>query len=141
MAMNDYTDPIDLHADVLDTRDIIARIDWLDRQGPEDEDGNPIPNADGTPDDGLTDDERDELATLVKFRDEHSGDIADWEYGETLIADRYFEDYARELASDIGAINADAQWPLMHIDWEAAASSLQQDYTDVTLDGRTYWAR
>lgn len=120
--MTDYTDPIDLYADYLDTRDIIARIDWLDREAE-------------------TEDEREELSILVAFRDEHAADIADWEFGETLIRDSYFEDYARELASDIGAINADAQWPLMHIDWEAAAASLQQDYTDVTLNGVTYWAR
>lgn len=62
-------------------------------------------------------------------------------YEPTLIRDSYFTTYAEELADDIGAIDRDARWPLNHIDWEAAASELQMDYTSVTLDGIDYWIR
>lgn len=65
----------------------------------------------------------------------------DWEYGETLIRDSYFEDYARELAEDIGAISGDEKWPLNHIDWESAADELRQDYFSVDFDGVDYWIR
>ena len=62
-------------------------------------------------------------------------------HGETLIRDTYFEDYARELAEDIGAINRDASWPNNCIDWEEAASQLQQDYFSVEYGDVIYWIR
>lgn len=59
----------------------------------------------------------------------------------TLIADWYFKDYAQDLAEDIGAIGSDLQWPLYHIDWDAAANDLKMDYWSVTIDGREFWGR
>lgn len=61
----------------------------------------------------------------------------------TFIADSHFEDYARELAEDIGAIKRgrDMDWPCNRIDWEMAAEDLQQDYSQVEVDGETYWYR
>lgn len=34
------------------------------------------------------------------------------------------EEYAENLADDIGAIDGDAKWPMMYIDWERAARDL-----------------
>lgn len=85
-------------------------------------------------------DEGIELHHLKELADDASGS-PDWMHGATLINDDYFEDYARELADDIGAVKSDAGWPTMHIDWEAAAKSLQQDYTQVDFDGQTFWVR
>jgi hypothetical protein len=64
----------------------------------------------------------------------------DW-YPVGFIADHYFEDYARELAEDIGAVQSDASWPNTHIDWRAAADALRQDYSSVDIDGSEYWYR
>lgn len=86
-------------------------------------------------------DDAEELAALIAFRDEMKGYCSDWDSGETLIRDSYFEDYARELAEDIGAIPDDAKWPCNCIDWEKAARELQMDYTSAEFDGVTYWAR
>lgn len=61
-------------------------------------------------------------------------------YEPTLIADDDFEDYARELAEDIGAAPS-VGWPGSYIDWEAAADALRQDYTTVEYDGTTYQIR
>jgi hypothetical protein len=58
-----------------------------------------------------------------------------------LIADSYFKDYARDLAEDVGAVNADARWPNNHIDWEAASDELRVEYTDVEFDGASYLYR
>lgn len=58
-----------------------------------------------------------------------------------LIHDRYFEDYARELAEDIGAIDKGASWPNTYIDWEAASNALKMDYTAYEIAGHTYWGR
>lgn len=120
--------PID-HSDVLDSRDIIARIAYLETTAPIDREP----------------DEQDELDNLYALQEEASMYAADWQYGETLIADDYFEDYAEEMAYDIGAIDREASWPLNRIDWEAAADDLKMDYNEVSLtidgDTRTYWIR
>lgn len=113
--------------DFFDSRDIIARIEEL--QGNEDI---------GLP---LDSDEEEELSKLKEFVEENAHYFPDWEDGETFIADDYFIQYAQELADDSGAINTDASWPLMHIDWEAAADSLKMDYISVVIDGRTFWGR
>jgi Antirestriction protein (ArdA) len=64
-----------------------------------------------------------------------------WEFGARFIRDSYFEEYAQELADDIGAINENAGWPNNYIDWEAAARELQYDYSEVDFDGIAYWTR
>ena len=63
------------------------------------------------------------------------------EDGIFLIAEDAFEDYAQELAEDIGAIPDEASWPLYCIDWERAARELSQDYAGVDFDGTTYYFR
>lgn len=40
------------------------------------------------------------------------------------------EDFAEQLAEDLGLINSDAQWPNNCIDWEQAAKELMYDYSD-----------
>lgn len=60
---------------------------------------------------------------------------------ESAIEKSYFEEYAQELAEDIGAIDRDASWPLYCIDWEQAARGLAMDYTEFDFDGGTYLVR
>ena len=87
-----------------------------------------------------------ELATLTALLDElkgYGGDHqwrGDWYPGD-LIRDDAFEDHARALADDIGAVDSEASWPSSHIDWPAAAAALQQDYSEVEYGGVTYWYR
>jgi hypothetical protein len=111
------------YADVIDSRDVIARIDEL--EGSDERDA----------------DEADELAALLELAEEAEVYAADWRYGETLIRESYFVEYAQELAEDIGAINSDAGWPNGYIDWQRAADALLQDYTDVDFAGVTYFIR
>jgi hypothetical protein len=60
----------------------------------------------------------------------------------TLIAEDDFAEYAEELATDLGYISDDTnRWPFNHIDWEAAADELRQDYTTITYDGDDYLIR
>jgi len=82
-----------------------------------------------------------ELSALKALAEDAEGYADDWRHGATLIRDSYFPEYARELAEEIGAIDRNAKWPLAHIDWEAAAEELKQDYTCVTFDGVDYWVR
>ena len=150
----------DKYDDIIDSRDVISRIeeleaerDALDKTVEEmDADYNRASyGEDGTEHDALIqarkalkewDDDNDaELAALQALADEASGYAADWRHGEALIRDSYFKDYAMELAEDIGAVDRNAQWPNTCIDWDQAARELQMDYTAVDFDGVTYWIR
>jgi len=89
-------------------------------------------------DDGAAVEYREALAFLNEINDNAADSAAD---GVVCIADDYFEDYAKELAMDIGAIGKDMAWPLNHIDWEAAAEALQEDYTPVEWAGYTFYVK
>lgn len=123
--------------DIIDVRDMIARVEELEdeRDAFDTESGNFEDSDEGA--------ELAKLEEVLADLQGMGGDEqwrGDW-YPVTLIRDDYFEQYARDLADDIGAINRDAKWPNTHIDWEAAARDLQQDYSSVEWDGVTYWYR
>ena len=120
--MTDTT--LDLTADIIDVRDIIARYEELEAES----DG--LPNAE----------ERYQLSCILSDLKGCGGDEkwrGDW-YPLTLIRDHYFTEYAQELAEEIGAVDADAKWPNNCIDWDQAARELQMDYSSVEIahDGR-----
>ena len=111
--------------DVIDSRDVIARIEELETDVEELE-------AIGG---------REELIALKALAAEGADYTPNWAHGEALIRDTYFKEYAQELADDIGAINSDESWPNDCIDWERAARELQMDYTSIDFDGVDYWVR
>lgn len=132
--MND----IDNMQDFIDIRDVIERVEEL-REECEAYDGTGA-WARECPDDA------DELTTLESLLSELCGNGGDekWEgnwYPRALIRDSHFEEYAEQLANDIGATNNEAHWPNSCIDWECAARELQMDYSSVEYDGATYWYR
>jgi hypothetical protein len=57
----------------------------------------------------------------------------------TMIPEHEWENYARELAEDIGAISKDGEWPAYCIDWERAAHELATDYGKLEVDGTLYY--
>tara|TARA_Y100000034_G_C6858259_1_gene390308 strand:- start:1079 stop:1438 length:360 start_codon:yes stop_codon:yes gene_type:complete len=116
------TNEISNTEDMIDSRDIIARI------------------AELVDDEDRDEDETQELEALQALEQE-AEDCCEWNDGEALIADHHFEKHAQELAEDIGAINGAESWPLNHIDWEGACRDLKFDYTQVDFDGATYWVR
>jgi len=139
--------PIDNSMDVIDSRDVIARIAEL--QAEQERLAEARAEAEASPDraeDDLVDfqldeDDAAELAALLALQEEAES-APDWTYGTTLIRDDYFEDHAREMASDLYGKEVDeAYWPFTHIDWTAAADALKMDYTSVDFDGVTYWVR
>ena len=75
------------------------------------------------------------------MNEQGENDVSDWSYGETLISEGYFTEYAKELAHDIGLVRDDGKWSHDHIDWEAAASELLHDYTEIDIGGGTYLVR
>jgi hypothetical protein len=135
----------DMRGDYIDSRDSVARLAELEDAASEDPNDfgctlcgeGSFPSEDAP---SLCEDHGSELVTLRTFAEQGEG-FADWEYGETFIPGDMFEDYARELADDIGAVNTDAGWPNSYIDWPAAADALKMDYTSLEVDGVTYWGR
>lgn len=124
------TDEITNSENIIDSREIIARIEYLESERESAE----------NPDEWDDSDEGQELKASKALADEASGS-ADWTCGVMLIRDSYFEDYARELAEDIGAIPKNLGWPCNHIDWEGATNALKMDYFSVEFDGVEYWIR
>jgi hypothetical protein len=139
----------DMFGDMFDSRAIIERLDELESAAGEEpsELGCSACGEGSTPsatDPTLCQEHADELAALRVIAAEGE-DVDDWQYGETFIPEHQFEEYARELAEDIGAITGDESWPLSYIDWARASDALKMDYTEFefTYNGTTYsyWAR
>ena len=126
--MTDPSDPIIPGTDIIDSRDIIARIDRLES------------------DEAVLD--AAEKYELEKLRDlANQGEAYDdFQYGEKLILDSYFAQHTIELIDEVYGreINTHrADWPFCHLklDIAAAAKELQDDYMAVDFDGTTYWMR
>jgi hypothetical protein len=81
------------------------------------------------------------LKTLNELDTAGEDSADDWEWGVAVIRDSYFQEYARELADEIGAIPDNIGWPLSCIDWNQAARELQWDYTPIEVLGVTFWTR
>ena len=89
----------------------------------------------------LSADERDEIEQLTDLIDQLEGG-EDWEQGVDLIAEDDFENHAQEKASDDHNASADLDdWPYSCIDWSDAASELQYDYVEGSVDAGTWWIR
>jgi hypothetical protein len=117
---------LDLSADIIDTRDLMARVEALE-----------------TDPDDATDD--DELSTLLAILNDLQGNGGDeqWRghwYPVTLVRDDYFTDYAREMVEESEMVSADLpSW--VEVDWDATARNVRMDYTATEIDGVTYWYR
>lgn len=129
--------------DIIDSRDVIARIEELEGEQEDLLDGQmfddlaPKDRADFTE---WEEENGHELYTLRTLADE-AKESPDWQDGETLIRDSYFQKYAQDLAEDCGMILKGNAWPCTCIDWERAARELQMDYYSVKFDGIDYWIR
>lgn len=128
---------LDLTADIIDVRDIIARIEELESLKDDHE---------AEPDGGhWSDEDAQELQTLTAIMEDlkgYGGDEqwrGDW-YPITLIRETYFPDYVQELLEDCGEIPRDLPH-YIHIDWEATARDVKVDYGSVTVDGVEYLYR
>lgn len=128
--------------DILDSRDIIERIDELESlrdslsEALESGDAELIERCELS----FGEEEREELRVLSELAEEASSS-PDWQYGESLIRESHFVEYARQFAEDVGLVSRRRSWPSNHIDWEAAARSLRMDYFSVDFGGVEYLIR
>ena len=130
--LDDYPSNTD---DVIDSRDVVQAIEDLGDLLEEIEEPQEGEKRD------WYDDAIERLQELRDLEAEASVYAPDWQYGETLVRDSYFRDYAMELAEDIGVLEGADKWPLTHIDWNAAVAELQIDYAQVEFGGVEYWIR
>jgi hypothetical protein len=124
---------LDLTADVIDVRDVIARFEELERE------------LDVTPPDELQNELIIERCTLRALLDElagYGGDEewrGDW-YPLQLIDDEFFVEYATDLVVDCGGVPRDMPHYIV-VDWAATARNIREDYSQIDVDGRAYWYR
>lgn len=118
--------------DVIDSRDVIARIEELEALQVDDAEN-------------WTLEDHDELMALRELASDGE-DSPGWVHGESLIRESYFTDYIRELIADCyempKEINSGA-WPYRHfnLDYEAAAEEAKVDYSELDFGGVTYLIR
>jgi hypothetical protein len=160
------TRSIDNSEDIIDSRDIIERIEELEAEREdladhveECEAANEYHNSEGEADapeerdlitarDDLTawDNENgDELKTLKALADQ-CDHVSDWVHGEQLIREDYFTKYIEDLIDDCYEMPKEmnsGNWPYRHMtmDYEAAAEEAKCDYEEVDFDGVTYFIR
>jgi len=105
--------------DMLDSRDIIRRIEELEACGELDE-------------------EKAELYALKLLAQRVKSYSDDWEDGVTLIRDSYFVEYTKERCMDIGVLPKDIP-PYLAIDWNKTAKNIRSDYFTINYGGVIYW--
>ena len=130
---------------VIDSRDVIARIDELEgelaalNEAIDEAAADDKADAIGAAEDWLLDN-HDELNALQALAAEAADYADDWQHGATLVSLEYWPTYAQELVEDIGDLPRNIPSYIV-IDWEATAGNLQADYTEVDFDGATYLVR
>lgn len=121
---------IDNNMDVIDSRDIIGRIEELEKLT--------APEATNEAFQAWC----DEYDSLNALQEQCVDYVSDWEYGVSLIRESYFTEYCRELVIDIGDIPSELPWYIEdHIDWKGVARELSADYMEVDFNGVTYFVR
>lgn len=89
------------------------------------------------------DDQREIAAEFIRLRefDSEGSDYApDWRYGETIIREDYFAEYAEEMIKDVGDMPAETPGYIA-IDWDKTAENIKVDYTEIEYDGTTFLVR
>ena len=117
--------------DVIDSRDIIKRIEELEEEKDELEEEELAQ---------WEEDNKEELASLLELHKECGGYNANWQHGDILIHESYFAEYCKQFCEDIGDISTDIPDYIV-VDWEATADNLRVDYMEVEYNGETYLLR
>lgn len=125
----------------LDSRDIEECIDgWRDTVNALTEKRDEEPEA-------FTAEDAEALADATAALDDLNNAVGevrgygDWRYGETLIREDAFEDYAYDLACDLYGCEAVSDGLGAYVDWERWAADVAMDYMTVTIGGSDYLMR
>ena len=132
--------------DVIDSRDVISRIDDLREElesahsiqvGEDGDDANEdfdewLERASANANHAYHN-EASELVGLENLASE-AEDCGDWKFGATLVHEDYFTEYTEQMIKDCYSMPKEFEsgnWPFRHmtIDYDAAADELKSDYT------------
>lgn len=120
---------------VIDSRDIIERIEELQELYDETLENDPSGSKLAL---WLQGDDGTEYRILTTLAEECSDYAVDWEHGEALIHEDYFEQYMDEMIDDCEDIPKNLpSYLIITVDYDA----LKMDYTEVDFDGETYYIR
>lgn len=157
------SEPISNGDSIIDSRDILARVKFLQKleraaingfktiQAACIADGGNLeedPDGTWTADDGTmyadteewTEDEYTELRALQEVVKDADLDHDYRRGGCALINDDHFVEYCRQFAQDIGDISRDSS-VAAYVDWDAYAESVKMDYKQVDFSDAQYWIR
>jgi hypothetical protein len=143
------TNDISNRDNVIDGRDVIARIDELESKRTDLADA--VEEAKTALADAVEEAKTsaDDLTAALTEWDEENGDelkalkalvegyVDDWTHGAKLIRRTYFVEYCEEFCKDIGDLPKDIP-SYLEIDWDATAANLEADFTSVDFDGVEY---
>lgn len=115
-------------ASVIDSRDVIERLEEL--QAEREHDGDEVSDTSETD---------DEFEMLTKLAQELEGE-SEWEHGLALINEDYWVKYCQEMLEDCGDLPKGVPSYIV-IDWEATADNLKADYSEVEIGGETFYYR
>ena len=121
--MNKKFDPIEKE-DVLDSRDLQERIDYLESFDEEE----------------LDDSEKEELESLKELKEE--SDFGEWDWGQFFIKRGYWVKYCENMVKDIGDLPRELPSYIQdNIDWDGVADDIEQDYSVVNFGREEYLTR
>ena len=123
---------LDLNDDIIDVRDIIARVEELEKELPDND------NEFRVWEHAV---EFDALVEILEDLKGEGGDEqwrGDW-YPVTLIFEGHFDEYAQQLVCETHDLSKLPSF--IHIDWEETAREIKTDYSEVGIDGFTYFYR
>lgn len=115
--------------DIIDSRDVIARIQELKDEKFDFEEENL----------GEEWEDNEELDALESLESDAQY-YGDWAHGATLINSNYFTEYCEALCVDIGAVSSDLPDYIV-IDWEQTAENIKADYSEIDFDGESFFIR
>lgn len=129
---------IDNNQDIIDSRDIIERLEELDSE-----------HIDWlTEEDGRVSEDWEHSEEFEALRDlaEQAESSPDWQYGEALIRDTYFTEYTKDMIEDcyhetVGQLDNIPSFIAVSVDWEETADNCMADYIEVNYSGATYYIR
>ena len=135
---------------IIDSREVIARIEYLESSKEDFMNDNELeeyPGYELCDEDSLWNDwdqdEGEELDLLLKLQDEANGS-SDWPYGETLINRDHWVEYCEDLVEELGYLG-DAKdlpwWITSNINWQGVADDLEADYFSVNFGDEEYLIR
>ena len=132
--------------DVMDSRDVMERLDELEMERQDLVDA--VQSAGEAEDfesskvslELWDDDHGDELKTLKSLAEEGENLTREWRDGATLIRESYWVEYVEDLCKDIGDMPREIPHYIV-IDWESTADNIAVDYSTLDFDGVTYYIR